>query len=172
MSARSVRRTWRVVGSDHRLDIRVEGDRVEGTVDGTGGERKVAGEVTWSPPETVIVRAGDRVHRALVVRRADRLLVALDGETFELEPADGERAAAGPAGSEPFAVSPMTGILAKVAVAPGERVGAGAPLFVVEAMKMEFVVRAPRDLRVREVRRSAGDRVALGEVVVSFAEEP
>ena len=56
------------------------------------------------------------------------------------------------------------------AVAAGQAVAAGATLFVVEAMKMEFAVKAPRAVTVAEVRRRAGEKVALGEVVVTFRE--
>ena len=39
-------------------------------------------------------------------------------------------------------------------------------------MKMEYVVKAPRAVTVAEVRRKAGDRVALGEVIVGYAASP
>jgi acetyl-CoA/propionyl-CoA carboxylase biotin carboxyl carrier protein len=76
-------------------------------------------------------------------------------------------AAATPAG-DPFATSPMTGVVAKVHAAPGAAVGRGAALFAVEAMKMEYVVRADRDVVVDEVRARPGDRVEVGAVVVTF----
>ena len=88
---------------------------------------------------------------------------------YVLEPADEHGGAAHAAAEEPFATSPMTGTVAKVSVAPGAAAAKGAELFVVEAMKMEYVVRAPRDVTVAEVRRAAGERVALGDVVVTFA---
>jgi len=66
----------------------------------------------------------------------------------------------------------MTGTLAKVTVAPGEAVSAGAELFIVEAMKMEYVVRAPRDVIVAEVRGAVGAQVEQGGVVVTYAESP
>ena len=49
-------------------------------------------------------------------------------------------------------------------------IAAGAPLFVIEAMKMEFVVEAPRDVVVDEVLAAVGDRVDIGQVLVSFVE--
>jgi propionyl-CoA carboxylase alpha chain len=62
----------------------------------------------------------------------------------------------------------MTGLVTKVHVAAGAAVGKGAPLFAVEAMKMEYVVRADREVVVAEVKAAAGDRVAVGAVVVTF----
>jgi biotin carboxyl carrier protein len=65
----------------------------------------------------------------------------------------------------------MTGVLAKVVVAAGDRVAEGDELFVVEAMKMEFSVKAPRAAVVTEVKGARGAKVALGEVVVVFEGE-
>jgi urea carboxylase len=56
-------------------------------------------------------------------------------------------------------------------VAPGDEVGANSPLFVVEAMKMEFVVEAPRDIVVDAVRAAEGEAVDIGQVVVTFRVE-
>ena len=82
----------------------------------------------------------------------------------------GARAAAG-GSDEDFATSPMTGTLAKLSVEPGTAVAEGGELFVVEAMKMEYVVKAPRDVMVAEVRGSVGGQVDQGAVVVTFESE-
>lgn len=53
----------------------------------------------------------------------------------------------------------MPGRVVRVLAAPGDRVTRGQPLLVLEAMKMEDEVRAPRDGVVAEVRVAEGDRV-------------
>jgi biotin carboxyl carrier protein len=105
------------------------------------------------------------------VRRQGAWLVSVGGRTVEVARAEGpaDDSAPTPAG-EPFAVSPMTGVLTKVHAAPGVPAAKGAPLVAVEAMKMEYVVRADRDVVVDEVRGKAGDRVEVGAVVVTFRE--
>ena len=55
-----------------------------------------------------------------------------------------------------FLLSPMPGLLVSVAVEPGEQVKAGQELAVVEAMKMENVLRAERDAVVAKVLASPG----------------
>jgi biotin carboxyl carrier protein len=65
----------------------------------------------------------------------------------------------------------MTGVVTKVHAAAGDSVPRGAPLFAVEAMKMEYVVRAERDAVVEKVHRAAGERVSIGDVVVAFRED-
>ncbi|MFF2503613.1 carboxyl transferase domain-containing protein [Streptomyces sp. NPDC058067] len=64
--------------------------------------------------------------------------------------------------------APSAGSVVEVCVAPGAEVAAGAPLVVLEAMKMEHVLTAPRGGVVREVRASVGDVVPAGSELVVF----
>ena len=63
----------------------------------------------------------------------------------------------------------LAGNVFKVHVKPGDTVVEGDPLLVVEAMKMETVVAAPKGGTVAEVHVSAGDTVAVGDPLVSIA---
>ena len=109
--------------------------------------------------------------RATVLVDRDRTYVSIDGRTYEVPHDDEGRDGPGAAGTESAALSPMTGVLAALHVAPGDEVASGAPLFVVEAMKMEYVVRAPRDGVVEAVAGEVGGQVALGQEIVTFATE-
>jgi biotin carboxyl carrier protein len=55
-----------------------------------------------------------------------------------------------------------------VKVAPGQKVARGEELLVVESMKMENAVRAPRDGTVRAVAAQVGDMVGPGAVLVEL----
>jgi biotin carboxyl carrier protein len=68
--------------------------------------------------------------------------------------------------------APMTGVLVEVRAAPGARVARDETLAVLEAMKMEYRLPAPRDGIVQEIPHRAGDRVELGSVLVRLAPEP
>jgi propionyl-CoA carboxylase alpha chain len=65
-------------------------------------------------------------------------------------------------------LSPMPGLLSDVVVAPGQEVKAGEPLAIVEAMKMENVLRAERDGRIARVRVSPGASLAVDDVILEF----
>jgi len=114
--------------------------------------------------------------RAVVARRGNRVIVHLDGRVheFELVDATRQRRERGGkrlhAGDEAWIGSPMTGTVASVAVKTGDAVPKGGTLAVVEAMKMQFVVRAPRDVVVRDVPVEAGMAVDIGQVLVEFEE--
>ena len=63
----------------------------------------------------------------------------------------------------------MPGLLVSIAVAEGQEVKAGEELAVVEAMKMENVLRAERDGTVAKLRAKPGDSLAVDQVILEFA---
>ncbi|MDF1794347.1 MAG: acetyl/propionyl/methylcrotonyl-CoA carboxylase subunit alpha, partial [Thalassobaculaceae bacterium] len=65
-------------------------------------------------------------------------------------------------------VSPMPGLLVSLAVAEGDAVKAGQEICVVEAMKMENVLRAEKDGTVAKVHASAGASLAVDQTIVEF----
>lgn len=64
---------------------------------------------------------------------------------------------------------PMPGLVVSVAVVEGQEVKAGETLAVVEAMKMENVLRAERDLTVAKLNAKPGDSLAVDAVIMEFA---
>jgi propionyl-CoA carboxylase alpha chain len=105
--------------------------------------------------------AAFRLAHGGVVRRA-QVLSPRAAELLELMPqkqtADATR----------LVLSPMPGLLSSLAVTQGQDVKAGEPLAIVEAMKMENVLRAERDGRIRQIRVSPGDSLAVDQVILEF----
>jgi propionyl-CoA carboxylase alpha chain len=66
-------------------------------------------------------------------------------------------------------LAPMPGLLISVMVKEGQDVKAGEELAVVEAMKMENVLRAERDGKVVKIRARAGESLAVDQVILEFA---
>jgi biotin carboxyl carrier protein len=118
-----------------------------------------------------------------------KLRITIDGKEYEVDvevledeenpPASGyaqHRATAGGAHSHGGAWdadgktcrSPLTGLVIKVNVQPGQDVEGGAPIMVLEAMKMETNVTAPRAGTVKSVHVAAGDSVKTNQVLVEF----
>jgi propionyl-CoA carboxylase alpha chain len=64
---------------------------------------------------------------------------------------------------------PMPGLVVTIAVVEGQEVKAGETLAVVEAMKMENVLRAERDLTVQKLNAKPGDSLAVDAVIMEFA---
>ncbi|MEW6453665.1 MAG: acetyl/propionyl/methylcrotonyl-CoA carboxylase subunit alpha [Pseudomonadota bacterium] len=64
---------------------------------------------------------------------------------------------------------PMPGLVRSIAVKEGQEVKAGEALAVVEAMKMENVLRAERDGMVKSIKAKTGDSLAVDAVIMEFA---
>jgi propionyl-CoA carboxylase alpha chain len=72
-------------------------------------------------------------------------------------------------GSEKSIRCPMPGLVISIAVNEGQEVKAGETLAVVEAMKMENILRAERDGIISKIRVKPGDSVAVDAVIMEFA---
>ncbi len=68
-----------------------------------------------------------------------------------------------------FLLCPMPGLVKSLYVAEGQEVKAGDPLAMVEAMKMENVLRAERDVTVKTIKAKEGDSLAVDAVIIEFA---
>ncbi|MEZ0167103.1 acetyl-CoA carboxylase biotin carboxylase subunit [Microvirga sp. TS319] len=64
---------------------------------------------------------------------------------------------------------PMPGLVKAISVSPGQEVKAGEPLCIVEAMKMENVLRAERDGTIAKIHAKEGDSLAVDATIMEFA---
>jgi len=65
-------------------------------------------------------------------------------------------------------LSPMPGLLSELVVAVGQEVKAGEKVAVIEAMKMENVLRADADAKVKALLAKPGDSLAVDQPIVEF----
>jgi methylmalonyl-CoA carboxyltransferase small subunit len=77
-------------------------------------------------------------------------------------------ASGGPVNEEKVCRSPISGIVVKVAVQPGQAIQTGDTLMVLEAMKMETNITAPAAGKIAKINVNAGDGVQAGIVLVEF----
>jgi propionyl-CoA carboxylase alpha chain len=73
------------------------------------------------------------------------------------------------AGSGKQVLCPMPGLVKAILVKEGQEVKNGEPLAIVEAMKMENVLRAERDATVAKIAAKEGDSLAVDAVILEFA---
>lgn len=119
----------------------------------------------------LVLDVGGRRRRALVARRGERLVVALegDGRSYELSLADAAGVRGEHATSAGAITAPMPGKVVSVAVGEGDTVEAGQVVVVLEAMKMETGVKSPAAGTVKAVHVAAGDTVDAGAVLVDVS---
>lgn len=119
---------------------------------------------TSSEPQTTVAH---HVHTAV---DNGVIWTFIDGEVFRIELDDAERSSArtrASAGDEALA-APMPATVIKLLVAPGQTVARGDSLLLLEAMKMELPIRAPRPGRVSVFHCKAGDLVQPGIPLVDL----
>jgi len=96
----------------------------------------------------------------------ERYTVAVDGRNYDVvvSPAGACAAVEGEA-----VTAPLAGSIFRILVKPGQRVSSGEILLIMEAMKMETEVRAPKDGMVSAVSVREGDTVELGHALAHIA---
>jgi len=170
----------------HRFSVELKGQEVPVSVEPLEGgrfrvtrngrtllldARKVqsgARSATWS----LVPEGGGPALQVDVDGVAPELTVTVDNVTVPFKLADARSkvaALARPQAAGPQPVrSPMPGKVVKVLVKAGDEVKAGTPVVVVEAMKMENELRAPRDGKVREVRVQEGQAVEGNQTLATI----
>jgi 3-methylcrotonyl-CoA carboxylase alpha subunit len=142
----------RLVCGDQTIDVEVrDGD----------------GEVEPLGPGVFLFRQGDRREVFHCVRDGDTVHLFWGGRAYRLEE-ETERSRRAHRHVGGGLEAPMPGKVIAVKVAPGDTVMKGDELLVVEAMKMENAVRAPREGRVKSVSAQVGDMVSPGVVLVEL----
>ena len=167
--------SWTVLLGDRAHTIRVDADAERCRV--TEGSTTLEVRSSWRPGEALF-RAPVDGHQVTIQVDRDGIgyLLTYRGIAVPvkvLPPRAAELLAAMPpkpeAGLSRSLLAPMPGLLLSVMVKEGQQVKAGEELAVVEAMKMENVLRAERDAKVARVRAKAGDSLAVDQVILEFA---
>ena len=159
----------RIDGADHRVAVSTDGISVDGedldiALEYTPGDRMVDAEIGEDRHLSVRiapVRSGFR----LTTRGASHVVRVLPAHAapyaahlIEKVPPDLSR----------FLIAPMPGLLVRLDVGAGDAVEAGQPLAVVEAMKMENILRAEKSGRVKAVSATAGDSLAVDQIILEM----
>lgn len=128
------------------------------------------GAIESTPASPAVAAQGPVVYSVTVNGKPFTVEVAESGALTGVHPAAAapvQTPAGGSAGEA--VVAALAGNVFKVLVSPGEQVSSGQPLLVVEAMKMEMQVSAPRSGTIAQVHVGEGDAIAVGDLLVSIA---
>ncbi len=142
-------------------------DAYAATVDG----EPVDFRLTRLGDDAFLVEADSRKRRVHLVSGEHDVALFGDGESWHfglIDPLVGEDEVTG--GGDRI-VAPMPGLVKLLHAVPGTAVARGETLVVMEAMKMELTLAAPRDGTIAEVLVSQGEQVIEGAVLLAMAPE-
>jgi propionyl-CoA carboxylase alpha chain len=160
-------------GPEHRVRIKPYKGGTLAVLDGDGPIDIVG---RWVPGQRLLTVVIDGRKRIVQVRRAGR------GWELQTHGATHKVQVLGPHVAElshymiekpapdlsRLLLAPMPGLLTKLDVAVGDKVEPGQPVAVMEAMKMENILRAPKAATVKATPAKAGDSLAVDQVIVEF----
>ncbi|MBC2670143.1 biotin carboxylase N-terminal domain-containing protein [Novosphingobium piscinae] len=144
-------------------EVTVDGQPIDLAMEYTPGDRIVAAEVEGEPIALKIepTRTGLKVTTRGAIHKVEILparIAHLAGHMIEKIPPDLSK----------FLICPMPGLLVSLNVKEGDKVEAGQPLAVVEAMKMENILRAEKSATVKKVNAKAGESLAVDAIILEL----
>lgn len=173
---RKIQNDWVVVlgGDHHRVDVQaahegighdvlIDGERFHVASDWQFGQPLFKGTINGNTVCLQVERRhmkyrlfhwGTQADMMVLTKRAAELLACMPVKT--------------PPDMSKFLLSPMPGLLTQLMVEVGHEVKAGQDLAVVEAMKMENVLRAERDGRVAKALAAVGDSLTVDQPILEF----
>jgi propionyl-CoA carboxylase alpha chain len=149
---------------DHDYRVEIDGNRKRATTGWRAGQPLLAMRLDAAEAVVQVEQSLGSTFRLThrgVVRRV-QVLPPRAGELLGLMPVKNAP------DTTRLLLSPMPGLLSAITVMPGQEIKAGEPLAIVEAMKMENVLRAERDGRIARIRAKPGDSLAVDEVILEF----
>ncbi|MEU7914418.1 acetyl/propionyl/methylcrotonyl-CoA carboxylase subunit alpha [Microbispora bryophytorum] len=163
---------WRVgepAWTVHRLGVPVRVRGAAGDAEVEVNDRSLGRvRLEWTGTDEVAVTLGGVTRRYTVARNRDTVWLGEGGHAWPVtrhDPGDPTDRQGGALAGDGVVRSPMPGTVLLVKAAEGDRVTAGQPLVVVEAMKMEHTLTAPADGVLAELRARPGQTVELDAVV-------
>ncbi|WP_298200230.1 acetyl/propionyl/methylcrotonyl-CoA carboxylase subunit alpha [Novosphingobium sp.] len=144
-------------------EVTVDGQPIDLAMEYTPGDRIVAAEVEGEAIALKIepTRTGLKVTTRGAIHKVEILparIAHLAGHMIEKIPPDLSK----------FLICPMPGLLVSLNVQEGDKVEAGQPLAVVEAMKMENILRAEKSATVKKVNARAGESLAVDAIILEL----
>jgi len=156
-------------GENHEIEIRREGEKTFAEVDG----RKYELEVSEPEPNVYLLKNGHKIFQVFVSPQEKKdapMQVSSGGNDFEIKLIDPKRLrGAGIEGASADGAAEiktaMPGKVARILAEQGAEIKKGEGVLIVEAMKMQNEMKAPKDGIVKEIRCAEGETVNAGDVL-------
>jgi len=129
-------------------------------------EYKVEAEET--KPGQIKIKIGDRFIKSIITEGEKEKYVFVDGEVFRVKPIELTGRKKQKKKEEGDLTSPISGKVVSIKVKKGDSVKKGDVLMVIEAMKMEYLIRAPFKGKVKKINFKEKDQIEIGQETVDL----
>ena len=119
-------------------------------------------------PGQLTIKVGERVTKSVITEGEKEKYIFIDGDVFRVKPVELTGKKKTKKKEEGDLNSPISGKVVNVKVKKGDLVKKGDVLMVIEAMKMEYLIRAPFDGKVENVNFKEKDLIEIGEITVDL----
>jgi len=163
--------------TEYRLEVKRDNGTIEVRLPGHGKGTRLRLQSDWKPGEVLWTGTINGEQAAVQVRTIPNGFAlayrGVEAKAFVYTEREAAYARLMPvkqaADSLKHVLCPMPGLVVSIAVKEGQEVKAGETVAVVEAMKMENVLRAEMDGTVRKINCKPGDSLAVDAVILEFA---
>jgi len=114
---------------------------------------------------------GDRVIKSVITEGDKEKYIFVDGEVFKVKPVDLTSKKKTKKKEDGDLSSPISGKVVSVKVKKGDSVKKGDVLMVIEAMKMEYLIRAPFKGKINKVNFKEKDQIEIGQITVDISKK-
>jgi biotin carboxyl carrier protein len=128
-------------------------------------------EVEETKPGQLKIKIGDRLIKSIITEGEKEKFVFVNGQVFRVKPVELTGKKKVRKKEEGNLSSPISGKVVNVKVKKGDSVKKGEVLMVIEAMKMEYLIRAPYSGKVRIVNFKEKNQIEIGQITVEVDKE-
>ena len=119
-------------------------------------------------PGQLKLKVGDRIVKSVITEGDKEKYVFVDGHVFRVKPVELTGTRKKKKKEEGDLTSPISGKVVNVKVKKGDSVKKGDVLMVIEAMKMEYLIRAPYNGKVKNINFKEKDQIEIGQKTVDL----
>ncbi|MBN2603349.1 MAG: biotin/lipoyl-binding protein [Candidatus Thermoplasmatota archaeon] len=119
-------------------------------------------------PGHLKIKLGDRILKSVITEGEKEKYVFVEGDVFYVKNVELTGTKKTKKEGEGSLNSPISGKVVKVEVKVGDKVSKGDVLMVIEAMKMEYLIRAPDNGKITKINFNENDQIEIGQTTVEM----
>lgn len=122
-------------------------------------------------PGQLKIKIGDRIIKSIITEGEKEKYVFVEGKVFKVKPVELTGIKKRKKKEEGDLSSPISGKIVSVNVKKGDLVKKDDVIMVIEAMKMEYLIRAPYDGKINKVNFKEKDQIEIGQITVEISKK-